>query len=79
MKFRESRDLISAARTDGIAEAMDVHRVQHSLEPSRISFRRGGPSPQTRSRQSCALRNTSVFCGRPGRRRPRDANPQRYL
>src|SRR5271155_3772450 len=54
MKFRESRDLIFAACTDGVAEAMDVHRVQHSLEPSRISFQRSGPSPQTRSSELCS-------------------------
>src|SRR5271169_1731259 len=75
MKFRDRSEVIFAARTDGVAEAPDVHLVQSGLKPSRLSFRRADRAGG-RDRQICALRNTSVFCERPGRRRPRDANPR---
>lgn len=53
MKPHDRSEVIFAACTDGVAEAMDDHRVQFSLKPSRISFPRGGPSPQTRSSEPC--------------------------
>jgi hypothetical protein len=54
MKPRDRSEVIFAACTDGVAEAMDVRLVQYGLEPSRISFQRGGPSAQTRSSELCA-------------------------
>src|SRR5271155_425252 len=54
MKFRDRSEVIFAACTDGVAEAMNVHLVRYGPEPLRISFPRGGPSPQTRSSEPCS-------------------------